>query len=331
MNTSKKLLAILLVLGMTCAGMVACKPSPDTPSVPSSNQGNTTEATTQGSATEGQVTPYGNYSIDQPAIKPEEYFAAQIQQSADTFNAGSSYTNEKISHIFKIADYIANYEAYVEEYGVQDQLDELYEQTGFSLDFGFGADLMAHYIGKSGETFDYSNRMEEMLVHPKVSAAQSTCISAAMKAAENLVKDGQSNVSVNQTKPMKLTGLKTEDGTIYYALGEYHTIADLSNVQRTGDTFSATVTFRIIDYYNWADDIKTPEFTDYLNKLNDNYRALLGQMVDMPTLEGFCQADLAQLHNAGLAQNFLAHGTIRYNVTWTAGQSFDQATVTPAQ
>jgi hypothetical protein len=152
-----------------------------------------------------------------------------------------------------------------------------------------------------------------------------------MKAAENLVKDGQSGVSVNQTQPMNFTSLKSTDGTIYFALGTYHTMADLSNVQRTGDTFSATVTFRIVDYYDWAENETTPEFTGYLEKLDDSYRTLLGEMVDMPTLEGFCQADLAQLHYAGLAQNFLAHGTIVYNVTWTAGQNFDQATVTPAQ
>ena len=108
-------------------------------------------------------------------------------------------------------------------------------------------------------------------------------------------------------------------------------MADLSNVQRTGDTLSATVTFRIVDYYDWAENGKTPEFTSYLDKLSDNYRVLLSEMIDMPTLEGFCQADLAQLHYAGFAQNFLAHGTVVYNVTWTAGQTFDQATVTPVQ
>ena len=40
---------------------------------------------------------------------------------------------------------------------------------------------------------------------------------------------------------------------------------------------------------------------------------------------------MAQLHYAGYAQNYMAHGTVTYNVTWTVGQTFDQATVTPAQ
>ena len=328
MNMTKKILAIVLVLGMVCAIMIGCdNKNPG----PQGGTPNTTESTTQAPSGENNVTKYGNYSTDSAVKTLEEIFADKIKFTEDTYATGSSYSDDKISHIYKITDYIANYEKYVEEYAVQDQLEDLYEQTGFTLDLGFGADMIKHYIDMTGDTYDYTARMEELLAHPKVSAAQSTCINAAMKAAENLVKDGQSGVSVNQTQPMNFTSLKSTDGTIYFALGTYHTMADLSNVQRTGDTFSATVTFRIVDYYDWAEDGVTPEFTGYLEKLDDSYRTLLSEMIDMPTLEGFCQADLAQLHYAGLAQNFLAHGTIVYNVTWTAGQNFDQATVTPAQ
>ena len=323
MHMTKKLLAILLVIGMMCAAFVGCK-SPDTPNTPGDSEQGTQDAP-------GNATVYGIYSTDQPVKTLEEVFADEIKHTEDTYASGSSYSEEKINDIYKIADYIANYQKYVEEYDVQDQLDELYEQTGFTLDLGFGANMIKHYLGMSSETYDYSDRMEELLAHPKVSAAQSTCISAAMKAAENLVKDGQSGVSVNQSQPMSFTSLKSQDGTIYFALGTYHAMADLSNVKRTGDAFSATVTFRILDCYSWDENGKQPEFTSYLNKLDDKYRTLLAEMVDMPTLEGFCQADLAQLHYAGLAQNFLAHGTVQYNVTWVAGQSFDQATVTPAQ
>ena len=325
MNMMKKALTILLALCMMCAIFAGCT-NPDTPNTPGDNSG---EQDTQDST--GNVTEYGIYSTTQPVKTLEEVFAKELQFTEDTYATGSSYSDAKINNIYKIADYIANYEKYVEEYGVEEQLNTLYEQTGFTLDLGFGASMINHYIGMSGETYEYSDQMKEMLTHPKVNAAQSTCISAAMKAAEVLVKDGQSGVSVNQTQPMNFASLKSQDGTIYYALGTYHAMADLSNVQRTGNTFSATVTFRILDYYDWAEEITEPEFTEYLNKLDDTYRTLLAEMVDMPTLEGFCQADLAQLHYAGLAQNFLAHGTIVYNVTWTAGQNFDQATVTPAQ
>lgn len=327
MNMTKRILAIMLVLGMVCAIMIGCDKDPGT----QGSTPDTTESTTQTPSEENNVTKYGNYSTDSTVKTLEEIFADKIKFTEDTYATGSSYSDDKISHVYKIADCIANYQKYVEEYAVQDQLEDLYEQTGFTLDLGFGADMIKHYIDMTGDTYDYTARMEEILTHPKVSAAQSTCISAAMKAAENLVKDGQSGVSVNQTQPMNFTSLKSTDGTIYFALGTYHTMADLSNVQRAGDTFSATVTFRIVDYYDWAENETTPEFTSYLEKLDDSYRTLLSEMVDMPTLEGFCQADLAQLHYAGLAQNFLAHGTIVYNVTWTAGQNFDQATVTPAQ
>ena len=334
MHMTKKLLSLLLVIGMMCAAMIGCNSTPDTPNTPNTpgnHQGNTTESTTQTPPPASTVTQYGNYSSEAAPIKIEDNFAKLIQHSAETFNSGSTYSEDKIAQIYKIADYIAHYEKYVEEYGVQDQLDELYQQTGFTLDLGFGAAMIEHYIGMTGETYDYSDRMPELITHPKVGAAQSSCISAAMKAAENIVADGQSGVSINQTKPIKFSSLKNEDGTIYYALGSYHAIADLSDVQRTGDTFTATVTFRIIDYYDWAEDGNTPEFTEYLDKLDDTYRTLLNEMLDISTLETFCQADLAQLHNTGLAQDFMAQGTIVYNITWTAGQTFEQATVTPAQ
>ena len=105
-------------------------------------------------------------------------------------------------------------------------------------------------------------------------------------------------------------------------------MADLSDVQRNGDNFSATVTFRIVDFYDWSAHDKEPLFTSALSELDDTYRTLLSEMVDMPTLEGFCQADMAELHNAGYAQSYLASGTLVYTITWTAGQSFDEATVT---
>ncbi len=329
MNMMKKMLAIMLILGMMCTAIAGCTSNqgPNT----GNNPGNSTTEDTTTSQTEAPVTQYGNFSTDQPVRTLEEIFADKIKYTEDTYATGSTYSDEKIANVYKIADCIANYEKYVEDYGVQDQLQDLYEQTGFTLDLGFGASMIKHYIDMSGDVYDYTDRMADMLDHPKVSAAQITCVNAAMKAAENLVKDGQSGISVNQNQPMNFTSLKSQDGTIYFALGTYHTMADLSNVQRTGDTLSATLTFRIVDYYDWAENGTEPEFTEYLNKLDDTYRTLVGEMVDISTLETFCQADLAQLHYAGFAQNFLAHGTIVYNVTWTVGQTFDQATVTPAQ
>lgn len=327
MNTIKKLLAIGLALCLVCTILVGCNQSG---TQDGGNQDDTHNENSTQSSSNG-ATEYGNYSTTAPVRTLEEIFAEQVKNTANTFATGSTYSDEKIANVYKIADCIANYEKYVEEYDVQQQLDDLYEETGFSLDMGFGAAMIKHYIDMSGETYDYTDQMADMLTHPKVSAAQTTCINAAMKAAENLVKDGQSGVSVNQNQPMSFSSLKSQDGTVYFALGSYHTMADLSNVKRTGDTMSATVTFRIVDYYDWAENVTEPEFTNYLSKLDDTYRSLLSEMVDMPTLEGFCQADLAQLHYAGFAQNFLAHGTIVYNVTWTVGQTFTEATVTPAQ
>lgn len=326
MNIQLKWIAALLALGMICAVCVGCNQQTD-PKNPESSSSSETEQQTQA---EAPVTKYGNFTTEGSALTLEEIFKDEIKHTTDTFATGSSYSDEKISNVYKIADYVANYEKYIDEYDAREEFDKLYAQTGFTMDFGFGSEMIAHFIGMSGETYDYTNRMPELLDFPKVAAAQATSVNAAMKAAENLVKDGQSGVSVNQLTPISFSSLKSTDGPIYFALGSYHTMADLSNVQRTGDTLSATLTFRIVDYYDWAEDATEPEFTSYLEKLDDDYRLLVGEIIDMPTLESFCQADMAQLHYAGFAQNFLAHGTVVYQITWTAGQTFDQATVVPA-
>lgn len=330
MNIKNKWIAVLLAAGMLCAALVGCDQltDPENPEGPSTS-GDTTEKQTQ-TQEETPVTEYGNFTTEGSPLTLEEIFKDEIKHTTDTFATGSSYSDEQISNVYKIADYVANYEKYIEEYDAREEFDELYAQTGFTMDFGFGSEMIAHFIGMSGETFDYTNRMPELLDFPKVAAAQATGVNAAMKAAENLVKDGQSGVSINQLTPVNFSGLKSTDGPIYFALGSYYTMADLSNVQRTGDTLSATLTFRIVDYYAWTEDATEPEFTSYLEKLDEDYRLLVGEIIDMPTLEAFCQADMAQLHYAGLAQNFLAHGTIVYQITWTAGQTFDQATVVPA-
>lgn len=324
MNMKNKWIAVLLAIGMICAAFVGCDQQAGT-----NNPGGSPDSTTSADGSQGDApaTKYGNFTTEGTPRALEEIFQKELKHTEDTFATGSSYSDDKIANVYKIADYIANYEAYIEEYDAQEEFDELYEETGFTMDFGFGAEMIKHYIGMSGETYDYTDEMPSLLSFPKVSAAQTTCINAAMKAAENLVKDGQTVSAINQSTPASFSSLKSSDGPIYFALGSYHVMVDMSNVKRTGDTLTATVSFRIVDYYDWAETGTEPEFTGYLDKLDDGYRTLIGEMVDMSTLETFCQADMAQLHYAGFAQNFLAHGTIVYNVSWTAGQTFDQATV----
>lgn len=324
MNMKNKWIAVLLAIGMICAAFVGCDQQAGTDN-PQGSPDSTTSA--NGSQNDAPATKYGNFTTEGTPRTLEEIFKKELQHTEDTFATGSSYSDDKIANIYKIADYIANYEKYIEEYDAQEEFDELYEKTGFTMDFGFGSEMIKHYVGMSGETYDYTDEMPSLLAFPKVSAAQTTCINAAMKAAENLVKDGQTVSAINQSTPASFSSLKSTDGPIYFALGSYHVMVDMSNVKRTGDSLTATVTFRIVDYYDWSENGTEPEFTSYLDKLDEGYRTLLGEMVDMPTLETFCQADMAQLHYAGFAQNFLAHGTIVYNVSWTAGQTFDQATV----
>lgn len=324
---SKWIIAALLI-ALISSLMIGCNQSAGSTTPTPGGNSNQENTTTNDSQPEAPVTEYGNFTREGEMLSLEQLFAEDIAASAETYGKGSTYTDEKLTGVYQITDCMANYEQYVAEYGVEDQLEDLYNQTGFTLDMGFAAFMMKHYIDASGEAYDFSDSMNDLLLSTKIKGAQTTTISAAMTAAENLVKSGESGVSINQLDDMRFTSLKPSDGPAYYALGNFSAMADLSNVQRTGDTLSATITFRIVDFYDWSPHDKEPLFTDVLKNLDETYRVLIGEMVDMSTLEGFCQADIAQLHMAGYAQCYVSGGTVVYNVTWTAGQSFDQATVT---
>lgn len=327
MKNMNKWIVALLLLSLISALLIGCNQDSDNPTPTPTPGTSDDKTTTQEAPTQPPVAEYGNFSLDADAKTSEQIFATNMQDAEQTFGQGSSYTEDQLTNIYQVCDYIANYEQYVEEYGVQEQLDKLYAETGFTLDLDFAADMMKHYLDSTGEAYDFSASMTNLLTTAKINSAQSTNISAAMTAAENLVKNGQSGAALTQKEVMRFTSLKSSDGPAFYALGNFFTMTDLADVQRTGDTYSATVTFRILDFYDWKSDSSDPLFTDVLKELDDTYRTLLGEMVDMSTLENFSQTDIAQLHNAGYAQSYISTGTIVYTITWTAGQTFDNATI----
>lgn len=337
MKNNFKWISLALILCMAVAIFAGCDQStPETPGrpvAPNNNTNSTTaESTTEEKTTEEPaITEYNNFSTISSVLTLEQLFEQAVAESNQSYNTGSDYPETSLTNIFTITDYIANYEQYVKEYELEEALDEIYAETGFTLDMGFAAQMMKHYIDGEGVTYDFTSAIPELLTSNKIKGAQTITINAAMAAAENLVKNGESGVTINQTKALQFSSLKPADGSAYYALGNFNAVADLTNVQRDGDNLSATVTFRIVDFYNWSQDDTTPLFADVLKDLKDSYRNMVGEIVDLETMESFCQKDLAQLHRAGWAKNYLASGSITYTVTWTAGQTFDQATVVPAQ
>ena len=171
MKMNHKWIALLLVIGIICAVCVGCdnpQSGTDNPGgTPGNTPGKDTSATTQGETPDAPVTKYGNYTTEGTARTLEDLFKDEVKHTEDTFATGTSYSDEKIANVYKIADYIANYEKYVEEYNAQEEFDKLYAETGFTMDFGFGAEMIKHYIGMSGETYDYTARMKEMLMLQK--------------------------------------------------------------------------------------------------------------------------------------------------------------------
>ena len=204
--TNKWIIAVLLI-ALVGTLLIGCDNTKNPNPGPGSTNNPTGEQTTD-QPDDKPLDEYGNYSRVEDVKTLEQLFAAALEESSASFGQGSSYSDEKIANVYQITDYIANYKQYVEEYGVQDQLDKIYNETGFTLDMGFAAHMMQHYLDATGETYDFTDSMADLLLSTKIKGAQSTTISAAMVAAENLVKDGESGVSINQKAYIKFTSLK---------------------------------------------------------------------------------------------------------------------------
>ncbi len=178
--------------------------------------------------------------------------------------------------------------------------------TGGSLiGWNNAAKLLQHFMDGTGE--QYTLNMNDFLEDSNNKAFRDTDINRALRAAEQLAREGES-LTLNQLSE----NLHRPSDDWYYAVGTYFSDVDLTNLTVTVDEngvkhYSADIKYIATDFYNWDKNNTTP---------------VINKKVLFFTITGPSPAELYRLHAAGLAREFLTYGEITYqNVTWTEGQT----------
>ena len=155
--------------------------------------------------------------------------------------------------------------------------------------------MLSHFLSGSGDDYNMSF---DLLFKDKIALAnRNEDLNNALYACEVLALQGQS-LSFNQ----KIESLHHNlTGDFWYAMGSYFTRIEITDLTLTYNkkgekVFSVSIKYVVEDFYNF--DVADTE----------------------DLFPGISPNELHQLHQAGLAKEFLTHGEKIYNLTWTEGQ-----------
>lgn len=173
---------------------------------------------------------------------------------------------------------------------------------GSVLGYDNAKNFMSHYLSNKGTqyTIDMNSFLNDAESNYFALNVRNKDINRALRAAEQLAIEGMS-LNMNQCMEQVNHGLT---GDWKYSVGSYFSRVNMSNLTVNEvdgvKTYSATVKYTVTDFYNWDEGDGNKVFD-----LISPYQ-------------------LAQLHRAGMAREFLSVGTISYEITWTEGQTVDQ-------
>lgn len=159
-------------------------------------------------------------------------------------------------------------------------------------------DFLSHYLNNKGT--QYTINMSSFLQDSAALNVRNRDLNRALRAAEQLAIEGMS-LNMNQCMEQVNHDLS---GDWKYSVGSYFSRVNMSELTVNEvdgvKTYSATVKYTVTDFYNWDEGDGNKVFG-----------------IISPW-------QLAQLHRAGMAREFLSVGTISYEITWTEGQTVDQ-------
>ncbi len=200
----------------------------------------------------------------------------QINNSKADYNTGSSLTDAELDEIEQGAKTIA---------------------SGFvAMVYPNGSKFMAHFLEGTGENYELD--LDKFFNDSTAKENRNNDITEAMRAIEALSPDGDAVVIYRKEENIhhNLTG------DWKFSVGSYFTGIKVERVGKIGDIYTATITYSVIDYYNW-DSNDTEEVP----------------------LVGVSPAELHQLHKAGRAQEFLTYGEKTYIISWVVGADAESA------
>ena len=215
---------------------------------------------------------YGNFSTVNKS-QPSNDRQKQIKSSEKDYNTGSDYSEKRLDEILSSAKKIKNFG---------------------SLAYPNAAKFMAHYLSNSGE--EYEVDMEKFLKDSIANQNMETDIEKAKQAAEELIIDGETINIYQKTESLyhNLTG------DWKYCLGSYFAYVEMYGISFDGTTYTATVKYTVIDFYNW-------------DKNDDKviFSGLVGGIIG-----DVSPKDLHQLHINGQAKEILSKGETTYQISW---------------
>ncbi|MBQ8162979.1 MAG: hypothetical protein IJZ93_01240 [Clostridia bacterium] len=223
------------------------------------------------------ITESGSFSTVTKTVESYDRLR-QMSLSKSAYNNGTAYTESELNSTKAIAETIV---------------------LGGSLTYKNAAKLMKHYLDGSGENFSID--MTSFLSDSIAVQNRNTDIEKALRAAEILAIEGES-VDIYQMQESIFHNLS---GDWRYAVGSYFTSIEMIGITFDGKTYTATLNYKVIDFYNWDESDSSPVFTGTLG-------TIIGSV---------SPKDLHQLHKAGMAQEFLSVGEISYTFSWKAGDS----------
>ena len=200
----------------------------------------------------------------------------QMNNSKADYNTGSKLSKEELDEIEQGADTIA---------------------SGFvAMIYPNASKFMAHFLENTGENYELD--LDKFFNDATTKENRNNDITEAMRAVEALSPNGEAveicrkeeNIHHNLSGDWKLS------------VGSYFTSIKIDRVGKIGNMYTATITYSVIDYYNW-DSNDTEEVP----------------------LIGVSPAELHQLHVAGRAKEFLTYGERTYVISWVIGANAESA------
>lgn len=250
-----------------------------------SENGSESESESESSSLESEtevikITEFGQFSSAISKTKESADRLRQMSISASVYNKGSSYSDSEISSALSSAKAIGTFGA---------------------IKYPNAGSFMKHFLENTGENYEID--MNVFLKDENALSTRNDEINKALRACEALGVEGDS-ISIYQIEETVHHNLT---GDWKYSVGSYFTSIEIKNLSVRGNVYTATIIYRVTDFYNWDANNDAAVFSGSLGSLTNN----------------LSPKDLHQLHRVGKAREFLSEGEISYTVSWTKGSTVD--------
>lgn len=230
---------------------------------------------------------YGNYSttITQTPVLPE--VQEVINERDALFGTATAYEHEVHGQEYML---------------LKGVIGSGVEAAKLDDNYSLAAEWLQHFLASSGTA------KTDFPVKAFLSNTNSTQYSyfksemdAIMAAAENMVISGTNRTLQRTSERTHISENATRitENNYHFTLGSYR-FWTRATVSRSGNSYSATVTYGIRDYYDFDP--------------NSDYQFTLGSFLSVAT------SNLYQLHRYGYSRNFNTSGEATIQLTWLAGQ-----------